>query len=82
MAKFSKWVHPKTGAVRVYINNLPCQGGAKVWVEQTTPDSFGTDWAIKVFADYRKDTRALRDVAFDMIEAQFGRSVKFAQIAQ
>ena len=52
MAKIAKWQHPKTGAVRVYLNNLPMQGSAKVWVERQVPDSFGCEINIRVMSQY------------------------------
>ena len=41
MTTFSKWTHPATGAVRVYVNNLPGARGAKFWLEEQAADAFG-----------------------------------------
>ena len=45
----SAWTHPRTGETRIYINTLPGQGSAKVWVEALPrPDAFGLDYTIRV----------------------------------
>lgn len=48
MARFSVWTHPKTGEARVYVNVLPMQGSAKVWIERRAADSFGDELNVRV----------------------------------
>jgi inorganic pyrophosphatase len=43
MTTFSKWTHPATGAVRVYIGSF---SNTKVWAEACEVDSFGFDYKI------------------------------------
>lgn len=52
MSKFSKWVHPKTGEVRVYVSNLPRAGFAKIYLKEGTARADGKhDWDFVVLAD-------------------------------
>lgn len=51
MASFSKWTHPATGAVRVYVSGLGGQRGAKIWIEEQAADAFGSTVAIRARAD-------------------------------
>lgn len=48
MATFAAWTHPKTGEVRIYVNNLPGQRSAKVWIAKQEADSFGDEWTVCV----------------------------------
>lgn len=45
MTTFSKWIHPATGQVRVYIAGF---GQTKVWAEACPVDAFGSDYKIVV----------------------------------
>lgn len=78
MANFSTWTHPATGAVRVYINNLPMQGSAKVWVEAQTADSFGDELRICVRSSThtRGEAGNLQNEAERAIDERAGRRVK------
>ena len=48
MTTLSTWTHPTTGATRIYINNLPAQRAAKLWIEEQPVDAFGSDFTIKI----------------------------------
>jgi hypothetical protein len=50
MTTFSKWTHPTTGQVRVYIGGF---GSSKVWAEACATDSFGFDYTIRAQNDNR-----------------------------
>lgn len=49
MTTFSKWTHPN-GSTRVYINDLPCAGSAKIWAEKCPADQFGFEYTIRATA--------------------------------
>ena len=46
--KFQTWTHPKTGKDRIYVNGVPNQGGAKVFLTSCTADTFGYTYDIVV----------------------------------
>ena len=73
------WTDPKTGQVRVYLNDLPEQRGAKVWIEPLErPDSSGADYTVKVTADNltRVEVSNLANAAERFLVQLAGRRVK------
>ncbi len=78
MTAFSKWTHPATGQVRVYVNNLPMQGHAKIWIEQQALDSFGDELSVRVNSQTHNRSEAanlVNDVE-RALTAAAGRRVK------
>jgi len=78
MTTFAKWTHPTTGQVRVYVNNLPMQGHAKIWIERQAPDTFGDELSIRVNSQIHNRSEAanlVNDVE-RALTAAAGRRVK------
>lgn len=49
MAVYMKaWKKPNSENHRIYFNNLPFQGSAKVWAEEAPQDVFGNEIRIRV----------------------------------
>lgn len=83
MVNFAKWVHPSTGAVRVYISGLGGQRGAKIWVEEQAADAFGCTLAIRARAENltRGEVGNLQNDAEQVITQALGRRAKlFADV--
>lgn len=78
MTTFAIWTHPKTSETRVYVNNLPCQGSAKIWIEQQPADAFGDELCVRVKSDLHNRSEAgnlVNDVEA-VITAKAGRRIK------
>ena len=78
MIKMSLWHHPKTGQARVYINNLPGQRSARVWVEQQPADSFGDELNVRVMSDAHTggESRNLKNEVEAALTELAGRRVR------
>ena len=83
MATFGTWTHPATGKQRVYINNLPGQRGAKIWVEEQESDTFGCTFTIRAQASNltRGEVGNLQNDAEQALYAAAGARIKsFADV--
>ena len=76
------WTHPATGEVRIYLQGVIGQRGAKVWIAQQAADAFGSDWFIQARADWAADLRGVKNEAAEQIESMYGRKVLFAELQQ
>ena len=72
------WRHPITGETRVYLNNLPSQRSAKVWVQQQPADSFGDELNIQIssFNHTRGEAGNLLNEAERYINEKAGAKVR------
>lgn len=80
MTTFKTWTHPRTGAVRIYMNGVIGQSGAKVWAEHYPSEI--ADIQVKVSAGWAMNAAAVKDAAYDAIEAVIGRSGRFSDLAK
>lgn len=78
MIAMKAWKNPVSKEHRIYFNNLPLQGSAKVWCEEMPRDVFGDEIKIRVrsYTHNRSEAENLVNAAEEFINKTAKKPVK------